>query len=55
MNTNFTTGFRYGGNGYPTLTAPAGGQFPYTPPAIVGGFTTFTGIQSDLEAPMSTP
>jgi hypothetical protein len=51
LNTDFTTSFRYSGNGFPTLTAPAGGAFPYTPPAIVGGFTTFTGIQTDLKAP----
>ena len=51
VNTNFTSTFRYNGSALPSLAAPAGGQFPYTPPTIIGGFTTFTGIQSDLKAP----
>jgi hypothetical protein len=51
VNTNFTSTFRYNGSSLPSLAAPAGGQFPYTPPTIIGGFTTFTGIQSDLKAP----
>jgi hypothetical protein len=51
VNTNFTSTFRYNGTNFPSLAAPSGGQFPYTPPPIIGGFTTFTGIQSDLKAP----
>jgi hypothetical protein len=53
VNTNFTSGFRYNGAGLPTLVAPTGGAFPYTPPAIQGGFTTFSGVSSDLKAPYS--
>jgi len=53
VNTNFTTGFRYGGSALPTLPASAGGAFPYTPPIIQGGFTTFSGVSSDLKAPYS--
>src|SRR4029077_8479083 len=51
VNTNFTTGFRYAGSGFPTLVPPSGGAFPYTPPVIQGGFTTFKGVASDLKAP----
>jgi hypothetical protein len=51
VNTDFTSGFRYSGGGYPALVAPAGGAFPYTPPVIQGGFTTFRGVSSDLKAP----
>jgi hypothetical protein len=51
VNTDFTTSFRYSGNSFPTLVAPAGGAFPYTPPVIQGGFTNFTGVASDLKAP----
>jgi hypothetical protein len=51
VNTNFSTSPRFDGTTLPNLVAPVGGQFPYTPPTIVGGFTEFTGIQSDLKAP----
>jgi hypothetical protein len=52
VNTNFSTGLRYaGGDIYAPLTAPAGGAFPFTPPTITGGFTTFTAVSSDLKAP----
>ncbi len=51
VNTNFTTGFRYTGGGLPALPTVAGGAFPYTPPVIQGGFTTFSGVSSDLKAP----
>ncbi|HEY4361226.1 MAG TPA: TonB-dependent receptor [Bryobacteraceae bacterium] len=51
VNTNFTSGFRYTGSGYPTLVAPASGAFPFTPPVIQGGFTRFVGVSSDLKAP----
>ncbi|HWC97507.1 MAG TPA: TonB-dependent receptor [Candidatus Sulfopaludibacter sp.] len=53
VNTNFTTGFRYSGSGLPVLPASAGGAFPYTPPTIQGGFTSFSGVSSDLKAPYS--
>jgi hypothetical protein len=51
VNTNFTTSYRYTGNGYPALPVVQGGQFPYTPPVIQGGFTSFSGVQGDLKAP----
>ena len=51
-NTNFSTGLRYdGGSTFTPLTAPAGGAFPFTPPTITGGFTTFTAVSDDLKAP----
>lgn len=53
VNTNFTTGFRYTGSALPTLPVVSGGAFPYTPPLIQGGFTTFSGVSSDLKAPYS--
>jgi hypothetical protein len=51
VNTNYSTGLRYSGSAYPALTPPSGGAFPYTPPLIQGGFTSFTGVASDLKAP----
>ncbi|HLK67929.1 MAG TPA: TonB-dependent receptor [Bryobacteraceae bacterium] len=51
VNTDFTSSFRYTGNGFAQYTAPVGGAFPYTPPVIQGGFTTFSGVSSDLKAP----
>ncbi|HEX4277890.1 MAG TPA: TonB-dependent receptor [Bryobacteraceae bacterium] len=51
INTNFTTGYRYTGGAYPTLPTVAGGSFPLTPAIITGGFTTFSGVSSDLKAP----
>jgi hypothetical protein len=51
VNTDFTTGFRYNGGALPTLPVASGGAFPFTPPTIVGGFTAFNGIASDLRAP----
>jgi len=53
VNTNFSSTPRFNGSNLPTFSAPAGTSFPYTPPPIVGGFTVFTGIQSDLKAPYS--
>jgi Carboxypeptidase regulatory-like domain len=50
-NTNFTTSFRYTGSGLPALPTAAGGSFPLTPATIIGGFTTFAGVSSDLKAP----
>ncbi len=51
VNTDFTTSFRYAGNGFQSFAAPVGGAFPYSPPVIQGGFTTFSGVASDLKAP----
>jgi hypothetical protein len=51
VNLNFTTGYRYNGSGLPVLPASGGGAFPYTPPVIQGGFTTFSGVASNLKAP----
>jgi hypothetical protein len=51
VNTNFTTGFRYTGSTLPTLTTVQGGSFPYTPPVIQGGFTSFSAVANDLKAP----
>ena len=53
VNTDFTSSFRYNGGALPGLPTAAGGSFPLTPPTIVGGFTSFTGIASDLKAPYS--
>ena len=53
VNTNFTNSPRYNGTAA-TLTqlSPAtGGAFPYTPPTITGGFTTFDLVSNDLKAP----
>jgi hypothetical protein len=52
VNTNFTTTLRYaGGDVYTPLTPPTGGTFPFTPPLITGGFTSFTAVSGDLKAP----
>ena len=51
VNTNFTSSYRYTGSGLPTLPTVASGSFPLTPATIQGGFTTFTGVSSDLKAP----
>jgi hypothetical protein len=51
VNGSFTTSFRYTGGGLPTLPTVAGGSFPLTPQVITGGFTTFSGVSSDLKAP----
>jgi hypothetical protein len=53
VNTDFTSSFRYTGGALPTIPSAVGGSFPLTPPTIVGGFTAFTGIASDLQAPYS--
>jgi len=54
-NTNFTTSTRYNGNNLPALPpAPAGGM-PFRPPTIVGGFTSFSGVNPNLVAPYSIP
>jgi hypothetical protein len=51
VNTDFTTAFRWNGSSLPAIPSAVGGTFPLTPPTIVGGFTNFTGISSDLKAP----
>jgi hypothetical protein len=51
VNTNFTTGFRFTGGGLPVLPTVQGGAFPYTPPVIQGGFTSFSAVANDLKAP----
>jgi hypothetical protein len=53
VNTNYSTSQRYDGTSatLTPLTPATGGAFPYTPPLISGGFTTFTGVSSNLKAP----
>jgi hypothetical protein len=51
VNTNYTTAFRYTGNGFPTLPTVAGGSFPLVPATITGGFTNFAGVSTTLKAP----
>lgn len=55
LNTNFTTSVRYNGSNLPSLPAPPAGGVPFTPPTIVGGFTSFTGVNPSLVAPYSIP
>lgn len=52
FNTDFTTGARYS-TGFPALPTTASGAFPFTPPAIVGGFGSGVGIDPNLVAPYS--
>ena len=53
MNTNLTSSPRYDGTPatYTKLAPASGGAFPFTPPTITGGFSTFTAVQDDLKAP----
>jgi hypothetical protein len=51
-NTDFTTSQRFA-DGLPALPATASGSFPFTPPAIVGGFGSGVGIDPGLVAPYS--
>jgi hypothetical protein len=51
LNTDFTTSFRYTGGALPTIPAAPATGFPFTPPTIIGGFTSFSGVASDLVAP----
>jgi hypothetical protein len=53
LNTDFTDGFRYTGASVPALPAAPQGGFPFTPPAIIGGFGSTTGVASNLRAPYS--
>ncbi|MFO0504831.1 MAG: carboxypeptidase regulatory-like domain-containing protein [Acidobacteriota bacterium] len=52
-NTNFSDSFRYSGGGLPALPPPPAAGLPFTPPTIVGGFGSFTGVASNLVAPYS--
>ncbi|MBC7927715.1 MAG: carboxypeptidase regulatory-like domain-containing protein [Bryobacteraceae bacterium] len=52
FNTDFTTSARYA-TGLPTLPTTTSGAFPFTPPAIVGGFGSYLGIDPGLKAPYS--
>lgn len=52
LNTDFSSAPRYA-NGYPTLPTAPSGKFPFTPPAIVGGFGSNIGIHPGLVAPYS--
>jgi hypothetical protein len=51
LNTDFTTSFRYNGSALPALPVAASSGFPYTPATVIGGFTSFSGVASDLVAP----
>jgi hypothetical protein len=51
LNTDFTTSFRYTGGALPTIPASTATGFPYTPPVVIGGFTSFSGVSSNLVAP----
>ncbi len=53
VNTNLTSSPRYDGTPatYTKLAPASGGAFPFTPPTITGGFSTFTAVQDDLKAP----
>ncbi|HYO82994.1 MAG TPA: TonB-dependent receptor, partial [Bryobacteraceae bacterium] len=52
VNTDFTTAARYQ-NGLPALPTAPTGTFPFTPPAVVGGFGRGVGIHPNLVAPYS--
>src|SRR5262249_52958916 len=53
VNTDYSSSPRYDGTPatLTKLSPPSGGAFPFTPPLLVGGFTSFTNVQSDLKAP----
>lgn len=50
-NTNFTSAPRFTGSALPTIPSDPFTGFPYTPAAIVGGFTTYDGVADNLKAP----
>ncbi len=52
INTDFTTASRYQ-NGLPSLPPAQAGAFPFTRPAVVGGFGSGVGIDPGLVAPYS--
>jgi hypothetical protein len=52
-NTDFTTSARFTGGSLPPLPPPPNSAFPFTPPTILGGFNSNTGVFPDLVAPYS--
>jgi len=52
-NTDFTDSFRYNGGGLPGLPEAPKGAFPFTPPAVAGGFGSYSGVNPGLVAPYS--
>ena len=47
VNTDFSDSFRYNGSTLPTLpVAPTGGM-PFSPPTIIGGFNSYSGVSPD--------
>jgi hypothetical protein len=52
-NTDFTDSFRYTGGALPNLPAAPQGGFPFTPPAVAGGFGSYSGVNPNLVAPYS--
>ena len=53
VNTDFSDSFRYAGSSLPALPAAPAGGMPFTPPTIVGGFNSYSGVSPDLKAPYS--
>jgi hypothetical protein len=53
VNTDFTDSFRYTGGSLPALPAAPQGGFPFTPPAVAGGFGSYSGVNPNLVAPYS--
>ncbi len=54
VNTDFSTSVRYNGSNLPSLPIPpVGNGMPFTPPTLQGGFTSFSGVASNLVAPYS--
>ena len=51
LNTDFSTSFRYNGGALPAIPPSTATGFPYTPPLVIGGFTSFSGVSSNLAAP----
>ncbi len=51
LNTDFTDSFRYNGTSLPVLPAAPVATFPFTPPAVTGGFGTFSAVDPNLVAP----
>jgi hypothetical protein len=52
-NTDYSSSPRYDGTPatLTNLATASGGAFPFTPPLLIGGFTSFTNVQSNLKAP----
>jgi hypothetical protein len=55
LNTNFSNSVRFNGSNLPALPPPPSGGMPFTPPTIVGGFNSFSGVNPTLVAPYSIP